>query len=189
MATRISTYEELQSRLEEIVRAVAGDFRLALAAAANPLLALQELGYELQPRVSAIVEERARYSRLGRRRLREARRQVEAAAGHPFDPGAPEQLHTLLNGEFGLGIPTEFLGPLSFRRPPERDADALAEYAEAHPVVPLLLAYRALLATAPPLADEDDYRRLRSGEIDPPLTQLRVRRAGSDEVLATAKRR
>lgn len=231
MTIQISTYEELQSRLEEIADAVTNDFRLAVAAASNPLFALRELGYELEPRVAAIVEERARHRRGRREKLREARKQVEAAAGQRVDLDSTVALDRLLNGELGLGVPAEALKPLPFRwsrlrgaSPPDltygqgaeaqhdlvvvrrersgerseqpegeqhldAERDPLAAYSDAHPVVAPLLTYRALQAVAPPLADEALYSRVRSGDIDPPLTSLRVRRAGSDEVVATAERR
>lgn len=193
MSTRITTYKALQERLDEIVTALAGDFRLALAAVANPVLALEELGYELAPRVRQTLEERARHPRRRLEKLRGARKELDAAAGRPVDPDSPDALAALLNTELGLDVPESALAPLPFRRPrvgedKPQPADPLAAYADAHPVIRPLLAYRALQASTPPLAAPELFRALRSGDVDPPLTELRVRRAGTDTVLATAKR-
>ena len=62
-ARRIDTLEDLQYLGPELLKRINADQGLAVAAAANPILALSELGYELAPAVRQDLEERSRFSK------------------------------------------------------------------------------------------------------------------------------
>lgn len=68
-----------------LVRAVNEDRDLALRAAANPLLALEELGYSLTDRMRRYAEHRVRFSEDDAARLTKLADEIDKLAGEPVD--------------------------------------------------------------------------------------------------------
>jgi hypothetical protein len=67
----ISSLRELQLQMPRIVQAVNANPKLALAAAANPLLAIEQLGYKLSPEAQKEIEQYARFGPDNLKRLAE----------------------------------------------------------------------------------------------------------------------
>jgi hypothetical protein len=160
----------VQAELSEILGRL-GEGAASTAAAANPVLALEELGYPLDLEGRLELEDRGRF---GARQVAERcrlREQIFEAAGRSFDLQDPQAVHRLLTDDLHLVVPVE---PEELARPLV-DRDPLHELKDAHPVMAPLLAYRRLDASVPGFAPRDLYARLRSGELAFPNLRLRAR--------------
>jgi hypothetical protein len=101
----LTTLTELRRRVPAIVERINADPLLATAAAANPILALEELGERMSPALTAAVERRVRFSREDAKRLEALSREVEQAAGRPCKLDDPAQLARVLFVDLGLRPP------------------------------------------------------------------------------------
>ena len=195
----IRSVEELRRRIPAIVRQVNADERLALRAAANPLLLLEELGYEIPPELRAELERRVRHTPQDIARLDTLERQVHELAGERFDLRAPAELSRVLFEKLKLPRPpavqqlalrrgalaaqtaeqrAEPQEPTELPRHPvgrPKHPDPLEPLRGAHPVMEPLLEYRALEASQPPLASQEVYERIKRGEVRGPALRVRFR--------------
>jgi hypothetical protein len=185
-ARKIRSFQELRRRVPEILQRVNADPALALRAAANPLLALEEMGYDLTREVRAQVERHVRFSRADRERLDALSREIARVSPEPFDPDEPEELERILFQRLKLPplpqrvripagpakttsrkAPTPVAARLHPLAPPvvppgaPKAADPLEALRGAHAVVPPLLEYRRIQSSQPPLAPREVYERLR----------------------------
>ena len=158
--------------MPRLVAALNDDPRLARAALANPLFAIEELGYTIDEGVRTTFERRIRFTIEDADRLQRLAAEVSEAAGCDVDVDDPYDLAHVLFDELGLprpepnrkgdeeALPTE---PLDPRLPWITDSrpDPLEALAKAHPVMRPLLEYRKLDASQPRLASPDRYRRAR----------------------------
>lgn len=98
-----NTYETLQKDIAAVAERLNADPLLSKAALLNPLLALNELGYELNLQTRLTLEDRARFPKkviAKRMKLREAMfHEVDRA----FDPGDAAEVGELLFERLGLG--------------------------------------------------------------------------------------
>lgn len=101
----LTTLTELRRRVPAIVERINADPLLAAAAAANPILALEELGERMSPALTTAVERRVRFSREDAKRLEALSREVDKAAGRPCKLEDPAQLARLLFVDLGLRPP------------------------------------------------------------------------------------
>ena len=169
---RLSSVEEAQKAMPRLIAALNDDPRLARAALANPLFAIEELGYTIDEGVRTTFERRIRFTIEDADRLQRLAAEVSEAAGCDVDVDDPYDLAHVLFDELGLprpepnrkgddeALPTE---PLDPRLPWITDSrpDPLEALAKAHPVMRPLLEYRKLDASQPRLASPDRYRRAR----------------------------
>ncbi len=200
---RIDTIDSLRRRIPTIVRAVNADPALALRASANPLLALEELGFELTDRVRREADHRVRFAPDEAARLTALARDIDTAAGEPVDIQSAIAVRRVL-AALGLEVgerPTDQpeaaargarrsgsrrragTGSTASDRAggfrPRDDREPLAPLVEPmrgrHPIVEPLLAYLALDATRPRLAPRDVYEALRERKPDASRPDPRVR--------------
>lgn len=182
---RLRSWDEIRDKMPQIVARLNSNVALAVAAAANPFLALSELGYEVAPEAQADIEDRLRFSPDAAKQLGELRRRIYAAAGHPFAIESREELARVLFHELGITpYPDErgCIPPLPDASPLPRfhvgqpsPKDPLEPLSRKHPILEPLLAYRRLDASAPRFASDDAYAALRKGEIAHPVRGLTVR--------------
>jgi hypothetical protein len=192
-AKRLTSWDDARSEIRSILDRINADSRLVLAAAANPIFALEELGYEVDPAFRSEFEQRLRFGQARAARLRELRTTIARHAGREFDPDSPEELERVLVSELriagrarevpaararkaaGAGIPVRDFEPLFPRLAwTSRGPDPLEVLRSAHPIVEPLLEYRELEASEPRLASRATYDALRSGEQRVPVTRLRA---------------
>lgn len=159
--TTIRTWKELQARVGEILERLNEDPDLVLAAAANPLEALRELGYSLGEDLEREVEARLRFGPQDGPRKVELEKAVVAAVGRPVDALDDREVDRVL-AKAGL-------------RPGSRKADRLEPLRGKHPVIEPLIELRDIERRAPRFASPDTYQRLRSGKARLPITRLRAR--------------
>jgi hypothetical protein len=196
-ATTIDSWDQLQKLAPALLERVNADQALALAAATNPIIALEELGYEIHPSARTEIEDRFRLGAPRTARRRQLRGAIERAAGHPFNPDDPEELQRVLGKELGLKLPPG-LGPRTAPRavqattpgppavrqgPPPQAAetrmagggDPLEALRGAHPVIEPLLEYRRLGAAAPQFAPRHVYEAVRQGKRSFGVTTITAR--------------
>ena len=182
----IDSIEALQKVVPLIVKAVNDDQAFGLRAAANPLLAAEELGYQIAPEIRQTVERRVRFSQEDASRLGELEAQVYKLAGLQFDIDSSQELDRILFEKLKLPRPTspQQTAPDSYRKlasaPPAtvgaaQTADPLEELRDAHPIMPPLLEYRRIDRSTPHLAPRELYERIRSGEVKMPITRIQAR--------------
>lgn len=180
--TTVRTWEDLQAASGDVVAALNRDERLACAAAVNPFLALQELGYEIEEQARPSIADRLRFTpKVAARRAR-LREQIAKLVGRSFDPDAG-QLGELLYRELGLRpYPDErgcYPAPPDTWPPGKRleyePRDPLQALEGRHPVIALLLKYRKLGAAAWPFAPPEVYHAIRSGKVDTMVRRPRIR--------------
>lgn len=190
---QISSLRELQRMMPRLLKETAGNDRLLLAAAANPILALNQLGYEVMPEAAREIELRARFGEEEGAVYEALEEGIRALAGDAFDPEdrhvAQQVLERLLprqdaakgkgkkrteamNGGRRKQI-LEAAKPLALRRVGETAVkDPLAPFAESHPVIPLLLRWREMERRAPRFAPADLFQRILTEEVDLPITEI-----------------
>lgn len=190
----ITSLRELQRRVPSFVQALNANERLIAGAAANPLFALEELGFTIAPALLPTVVRRIRFSQAVFERLETLAEQVQQQAQQRFDLDAPAELARVLFEALKLPRDATNLVEQAATAAPEysfSDAltsplpyhldkaaanrpDPLEKLRGQHPVIEPLLAYRALEATTPRLASREDYQRIRVGAVKLPITHFRA---------------
>ena len=98
----IATLAELRKQLPAILEAINGSGEVALRAALNPLLALEELGYRIDPGLRPYIERRVRFEPDDAERLGALETEIHERAGRRFAIDEPPQLAEVLFVELGL---------------------------------------------------------------------------------------
>ncbi len=180
---RLSSVEDAQRAMPRLIGALNDDPRLARAALANPLFAIEELGYTIDEGIRTTFERRIRFRPDEAARLEGLAAEVSEAAGCEVDVDDPYDLAHVLFDVLGLPRPdangkgeverfndrssheerSSATEPLDPRLPWVTDyrPDPLEALAGTHPVIRPLLEYRNLDASQPRLASPDRYRRAR----------------------------
>jgi hypothetical protein len=195
---QITSVEQLQEQIGSILEQLNADPALALAAAANPLFALEELGFEISTDARPEIEDRIRFYPRIAARLRKLRRTIFKEVGHPFDLHSSNQIQTVLFEELKLDVPRKRArkkgkkkkarralpdpSPLPAQMSwAEEKSDPLEVLRDTHPVMDSLLEYRRLDASQPRLAPRELYEEIRAGKRRLPIRSVRGRlRAKAD---------
>ena len=203
MATYIiESWEQLQAQIEPILEHLNENHNLALAAAANPLHALEELGYEIRPEAKAGITLRLRFPPRVVVTLRQLQAEVNEIANRPVDLDSPDDLSRLLFDELKLKVPKrkkekkrkkkaryqtwvkEPARKIDTRRLKPRlsyikaEPDPLEVLQQEHRIMEPLLEYRKLEASTPRLASRHIYDEVRSGKREVGITRIRGRLKG-----------
>ncbi len=175
----IDSWAQLQAQVDSILERLNADTGLALAAAVNPLYALEELGFQIAPHARADIEDRLRFRPRVAVRVRALREEIYRQAGRPFDLDSAEELGRILFDRLGIVPPRAsparlYLRPL-VSEPGHRGPtpDPLDSLRGAHAIIEPLLEYRRLEASEPRLAPRTLYDDVRRGRRR--LGVLRVR--------------
>ena len=176
---KLNSWKQAQQQVGDILAALNADPALMLAAASNPLLALQDLGYEVGENVQQEFEDRIRFEPADAQRLRSLREEIFKIAGEPFDLNSPEAVSKILSrlvnykSTHSLSV-TEVAPPL-----PTSDekiaSDPLEKLRGLHPIIEPLLEYRHLDASTPRFASREVYDEIRQRKRAAPLTRLKAR--------------
>jgi hypothetical protein len=181
----ITSLDELRRRVPSIIEAVNADSTLMRGALANPLLALEALGYRLTDDVARQAERRVRFKPELVDRLDALSAEIFQLAGVRFEIDAPQELWELLFHKLELQWPDDStrtreptaselqLVPVLFPR--ALVPDPLEPLRSQHPVIPLLLDYRQLEVSEPRLASRELFERVCRGELKLPATRARAR--------------
>jgi hypothetical protein len=184
---QITDWSQLQKQIRSLLERVHADPLLTVAAATNPLFALEELGYTIDPVARPEIEDRLRFDLHTVAELKKLRGRIFEQAGHPFEISEPDTLGRVLFEELKIRPPGQKGGrqrkhnapldtrplPLLTRNPDVKDP--LEVLRGTHPIVEPLLAYRRLEAGAPRLASRKRYDEVRRGELRFPVERIRGR--------------
>lgn len=187
----ISSMTEMERKLATVVAAILADKNLALRAALNPVLAMEELGYAFPEDLRGSIERRVRFKPEVYERMEALVAEMRRIAGGPFNPDSPEEVDRLLFNELKLPRPRmtirDQVEPAERRAmaanfvsepvPPQlawtpKVKDPLEELRGAHPIMEPLLEYRVHDASAMRCAPRDLYDRVRRGEVKLPITRI-----------------
>jgi len=171
---QINSLKQLQKMLGGIIKRHEKDERLALAALANPILALEKMGYRLSPELREEIELRTRFGEEKSKQLLALRESVHKAAGKKFDLDSPAELRAVLAETLGAREVRVELPPLQFLKK-TRKPDPLVEHADRHPMMKPLLEYRALESSQPRLASKEMFDKIHSGKKKLPIAITRVK--------------
>lgn len=171
----INSIEQLRAVLPELLDRVNSDRVLALAAAANPLLFLREMGYSLSREVAAEIEERSRFSKSQIVQRRKVTARIDKIVNDKADLSSTESVRALVTK---LGL--RDLRPDVDARP---GASGVLYFSEAvlsknrsrHPLYGALLDFRRIEAASRRFAPDTAYQAIRSGKINPLGLRLKAR--------------
>lgn len=175
----IGTWKDAQAIVPAVLPRLNSDPALLLAAAANPILALQSLGYDIAPSFLEEFADRLRFGARGAVRIRQLREEIYAVAGGAFDLTSPRDVEHVLFDRLKLSRPPYSLASDALR-PPDfsivHDAkDPLEPLRGQHPLVDALLEFRRLNAHAPGFAPPDLFEEIRAGKHQTPIVRLHAR--------------
>lgn len=191
--TKINSLPELQRLMPRLLKNAADQTPLLLAAAANPLLAIARLGYEVAPEAARAIEYRARFGEAGGAAFEKLQAELFQTAGQTFDPAdgrvLRQVLSDLLPADGAQSAQKRPTGPTLNRKqraalldaaesrpvgvPGQQPVhDPLADFAELHPIIPLLVEWRRMNLQSPRFASEEVFNRILAGELDLPITEL-----------------
>jgi hypothetical protein len=151
-----------------------------VAAAANPLLAIEELGYQISSDVRQEFEDRIRFGPERAEQLRSLREEIYGQAGKIFDLASPDALFETLSGLLpqapghpGPQLRRADVEPLVPQvMSPTKPADPLEAFRNVHPVMEPLLEYRRVEASTPRFAAPEIYSELRRGTRGVPVSNI-----------------
>lgn len=171
MKMELKSWKAAQAEIATIVERVNADPALALAATTNPLHAIEEVGYAIEPAMREEFEDRIRFGEHGASRLRELRHRIRHVAGESFDPRSPDDIHSFVAKHV---LNTHESCPdachLSYGDPPP--PDPLEALRGKHMVIEDLLEFRKLDATHPRFADRSVYDQVRRGALQLPISRV-----------------
>ena len=127
---KFDRFEKFHRLIPVLVQRFNEDEELAARAMANPILAIEELGYELTPAVRREVGWRIRFPGKQVDRLRKLSEKIFAEAGTEFDPESEKEVSKVLFQRLKLARPekVEAAGPR--RRGPPRPISLSAKRRE-----------------------------------------------------------
>jgi hypothetical protein len=168
----ISSWEDLQREAPAILDRLNADASLGLAAAANPVLALEELGYRIEVTARPQIEARLRFGPKVAPRALKLAEQMRDQLGYSIDPDDDVAVRAAV-AELGLEPrePSRKEQAPPTRRNRLRDED-LEPLRDAHPFIGTLLDYRKLAASAPRFAPRRFFDAIRAGERAVPITRI-----------------
>jgi hypothetical protein len=176
---KLNSWADAQRRVGDILAALNANQSLMLAAASNPLLALQELGYEISASLKQEFEDRIRFGSAAAKQLQSYRAEIFKIAGKSFDLNSPEVLAATLSdllkqNEARPPAPIDAMPPrVSFGS--HEPFDPLEHLRNVHPIMEPLLKYRRVEASTPAFAAQNVYDEIRQGKRGMPITKLVAR--------------
>jgi hypothetical protein len=177
---KLTSWESARQQIGPIVAALNKNPDLMLAAAANPLLALRELGYEIDEGLEQEFEDRIRFGPHNASKLGDLRAQIFKSAGRRFDLDSPEALADVLSSlvkaqKYPRTVTPAETAAVPFTLQPTRPGDPLEKLRNAHPMMEPLLEYRRLQGSTPRFATKEFYDEIREKKRSHPVTRLVAR--------------
>jgi DNA polymerase I-like protein with 3'-5' exonuclease and polymerase domains len=191
---KISTLKELQLQVPRILEEYADNQELAFIALANPLAALEKIGYSFTPSAREEIEDRIRFGKEGAEKVKQLKETIFTAAGKKFDLGSPVEVKTHLKiilskqpvskekskiSDEGISQ-TNINAILKIIEEPvkkkDKDVlDPLASYRKDHPIIETLIEYRKMDASHVRLADSMTINQLLAKRENIPLKNIKFR--------------
>ncbi|MDO5972024.1 hypothetical protein Q4Q35_19665 [Flavivirga aquimarina] len=162
----INSWEDLQKNVTTITGRLNKDQNLLIAAASNPIFALEELGYKIHNDILGHIEDKMRFKTRQVAKLKKLRATIIKIAGKHFDIRSKEQLEQVLFEDFQLEAYDANGCPICKSLPPYQkgnDNDSLETYTGLHPIIEPLLAFRQIDASVFSFCDSYTYQKIRKG--------------------------
>lgn len=187
---KIENFKDFHRLIPEFIKEINKNQQLAIRAAVNPLLAFEELGYDLPPEVQKKVEIFVRFRPKERKRLTELEAEIYKTAGCTFDVDSPQEVETVLFKTLKMRKPKEMekLSALDVikkgaaivnknrnKKKKVEEVDPLEVLKEKHVVIAPLLSYRKIQAGSPGFAPRSLYEELKAGKKKFPISKMSVR--------------
>ncbi len=163
---QIKSWEDLQKNVGTITKRLNKDKNLLLAAAANPILALEELGYDITSDIVGFVEDKMRFGTKQVAQLKKLRTEIYKKSGAQFNIRSESELQKTLFEDLEIEAFDDRGCPISkaIGIPKKGDEnDPLKAYETLHPVISPLLSFRELDASIAGFCDAHTYKRIRTG--------------------------
>lgn len=175
---KIETLNELQKLVPRLIEEHGKNKQLMKAALSNPILALEEIGYILSPKVKQEVEERARFNSEQQKKRIEITEKVNKIVGKKIDLSSKTSVTNALKYAFpkktiSVGKKTIETNAIIKAATTTRELqifqslwqasqnkvkkDPLSEFKATHELVPLLLEYRKIEALSPQFATKKTF--------------------------------
>jgi DNA polymerase I-like protein with 3'-5' exonuclease and polymerase domains len=186
---RIETFKEFHRLVPGIIRKILTNADLAIRALANPLLALEELGYELSETVQYEIERYLRYSTTNQKTLDDLEREITKLVGHSVDLRSEAEVAKTLFMELKLKKPASKVqiipsidvrteGRKKISNPSHTQKISFEGLTNDHPVVGLVIKYNTIANAVPPFASRELYDELKSGKKRLPISKVTIRLKG-----------
>lgn len=183
-AKTLTSFNSFHRLVPSIVRRLNDDPALSARALANPILAIEELGIKLAPRLRLEVERRLRFGAEDGKRLEALAEEIREHAGVDIDPESGAAVEDVLFKRLKLKRPKGLSIPDLHRRglprsrgPKQRDPeekDPLDALGKAHSIVAPLMEYRRIARGRPGFADREAYERLKTTDRPLPISAIRI---------------
>ena len=175
--TKLTSWNEVQRQESKILARLHAEPALTLAALANPLLALEDLGYQIEDNLKQEIEDRLRFPE-NHVQVADLRKKILEMAGKPFALNSAESLHATLSSLLGKKVASSLTlsdtVPVFAVSGEQNVVDPLECLEDAHPIVKALVQYRRLQATVPPFSTRDVYDDIRQGNRTPLVSNIVV---------------
>lgn len=185
--TQLSTMIQLQKLMPKILKEHGKDQKLSKAALSNPILALEKIGYKLSASLKKEVEIRVRFGSKEQKKLSEIKAKVTKIAGKKIDLSSRIAISNSLKQliktktikigkktvETAALIKAATTNPESRLFRPKAKVDPLHVFKSSHAIIPLLLEYRKIEASAPKLASRKLFDSILNGKT--PKTGIHIK--------------
>jgi len=170
----ISSLRELQLKMPAIIKLHGNNTNVARAAIINPVLALEEIGYELSPALKEELDYYIRFGPIRKKKLMALEEKVYAAVGKRFDlkneNAIKKYVHPLIakkgkvkfqlpNMDYSFTIKTTS-GKAKFN---QKKADPYESYKDAHPAIQPLLEFRKIESSVARLGSTKLFKKALKG--------------------------
>ena len=196
----IQNLKELQKLMPSIIKDYGEDQKITHAALANPILALEHIGYELTPDFKYELEFLIRFGEKKGKALLTLEKKIFKEVNKEFDLRSPDQLFEVLKPILKLKAPAgkaskkakettkkapkkisiTSLTKAHLSLPPqlkwtEKVKDVLLDCPKKHPAIPLILKYRELESSEPRLASRQLFEKALKGKLKKSFTLNNIR--------------
>lgn len=175
---KIATLKELQKLVPRLLKEHGKNQKLMKAALSNPILALEEIGYILSPKVKQEIEERARFNASQQKKRAEISEKINKISGKKVNLASKTSVVNALKDALpektvSIGKKTVETSAIFKAAQSNRDVsifqnkqkkDPLSEFKSAHKMVPLLLEYREIEASVPQFGANKTFNSLLKGK-------------------------
>lgn len=168
---KLESLNQLQKLMPRLLEEHGGNKKLMKATIANPILALEEIGFTISSALKIEIEEKVRFSRKQQKERSEIQEKMYGMFGKKIDLSSKEilkkELTRILSADSTNAVKKTIKisgllkeievdpSPKLFQKVDKKDP--LHSYKNVHEIVPLLIAYRKLELTAPPLSSKKTF--------------------------------
>jgi hypothetical protein len=188
MAT-ISSVHDMQMLMPRLLEKYGNDTELAFIALANPLAALEKIGYTITDEAKVELENYARFGKQGAGRYNELTEKIFSLTGQTFnlrdDAETASVFEKLVNNNAKTSATaakkastTSNISDLILSAPQlvnDKWTDKLEDAKDLHPAIPALIELRKLEGSVPRFADAATLEIIQQKKQSTPLTNITFR--------------